>query len=332
MGDVWYEKDRHESRKTWIERYEDLKAFYKKYKHCEVPKVYHSRHAFPNWFHSQVDKYKSNTLLAEKRRLLDKLNFQQAVYNTLTNDDKWMFRYEQLVAYKEKHGHIDIPYDEKSYMREWRHRQIIRKRALSQEQIELLDKLGMDWQLRLTPNRSKPGGHWYKRFEEYERYVKAGEVEQIRKSSPKGSPEKSLYYWKVKQRSRYQIGYPFTEDQIQKLKENGVLDGLEEHDTREDFVYTELHKPVRADGRLNQGYIENEKRWEAKINELKLFKAKFGHCYVRQYEEGYSKLGRWVVKQRGKKKKNKLDPKREEQLNEIGFIWDLEAFHASRKK
>jgi len=333
LGRVWYEKDKREiPHKSWVERYEELKVFYKKHKHCEVPKVYHSRHAFTHWYHNQIKKYKSNTLLVEKRRLLDEIGFEQAVYNTLTNDDKWMFRYEQLVAYKNTHGHIDIPYNEKSYVREWKRRQVIRKRALSKEQIELLDKLGVDWQLTLTPNRSKEGSHWYKRFEAYEHYVKEGKVDQIRKSSPKGSPEKSLYYWKTKQRSRYQIGYPFTEDQLQKLKENGVLEGLEEQETREDFVYTDLHQPVRADGRLNQGYIENEKRWEAKINELKLFKAKFGHCYVRQNEEGYKSLGTWVNKMRTLKKKNKLDLKREEQLNEIGFIWDLEAFHASRKK
>uniref|UniRef100_A0A7S4SME1 Helicase-associated domain-containing protein n=1 Tax=Ditylum brightwellii TaxID=49249 RepID=A0A7S4SME1_9STRA len=52
-------------------------------------------------------------------------------------------------------------------------------------------------------------------------------------------------------------------------------------------------------------------------------KAQNGHCNVSTKDVRNKSLGQWVKKQRQLYKKNALDPDRIQQLNSIGFIWDL---------
>jgi hypothetical protein len=60
--------------------------------------------------------------------------------------------------------------------------------------------------------------------------------------------------------------------------------------------------------------------WEEILSLLKQFKKREGHCNVpRWHEEDGTSLGLWVKTQRQFKRKEKLDPDREEALEDIGF-------------
>ena len=59
---------------------------------------------------------------------------------------------------------------------------------------------------------------------------------------------------------------------------------------------------------------------------LQQFKSREGHCNVpRSHTEDEANLGTWVNNQRQLKTKEKLDPDRQKQLEEIGFEWGASA-------
>jgi hypothetical protein len=66
--------------------------------------------------------------------------------------------------------------------------------------------------------------------------------------------------------------------------------------------------------------------WEETLSSLKEFKKREGHCNVPQsHKEDGTSLGLWVKNQRQLKRKEKLDPDREEALEDIGFQWGASA-------
>ena len=64
--------------------------------------------------------------------------------------------------------------------------------------------------------------------------------------------------------------------------------------------------------------------WEESFAMLKQFKKRKGHCNVPQsHKEDGAPLGAWVNNQRQFKKKGKLDPERQNILEEIGLEWEV---------
>jgi len=63
--------------------------------------------------------------------------------------------------------------------------------------------------------------------------------------------------------------------------------------------------------------------WNEHFDQLCAFKAKNGHCIVSQNDAQNTSLVEWVRQQRVSYKKNTLSSNRIQQLNSIGFIWDL---------
>ena len=76
-----------------------------------------------------------------------------------------------------------------------------------------------------------------------------------------------------------------------------------------------------------------EETWNNRLAELAQFKAANGHCNVREDDQSYPGLGKWVsyvrrqyrlIRQgRGDKKSRRLNQNRLAQLREIGFVFEL---------
>jgi ribosomal protein L7Ae-like RNA K-turn-binding protein len=79
------------------------------------------------------------------------------------------------------------------------------------------------------------------------------------------------------------------------------------------------------EGRLtNLGVVWDvlSQQWEDNFQLLVQYKEREGDCNVPySHVEGGEKLGRWLSKQRTKKKNGKLDKRREERLNNLGGEW-----------
>ena len=67
----------------------------------------------------------------------------------------------------------------------------------------------------------------------------------------------------------------------------------------------------------------HEHAWNEHFDQLCAYKAQNGHCNVPRNDEQNESLGQWVANQRVLYKRNTLNPDCVQQLNSMGFIWDL---------
>ena len=68
-----------------------------------------------------------------------------------------------------------------------------------------------------------------------------------------------------------------------------------------------------------------EREWERNFKLLEQYAKREGHCDVpnKHIEDGVN-LGEWLGKQRGAYKKGELDESRQQRLEELGVIWNLQ--------
>ncbi|KAL3817535.1 hypothetical protein ACHAXA_003708 [Cyclostephanos tholiformis] len=112
LGFVWNHNRKNRSNFRWDRQYQELCEYQRQNGHCNVPATY--RHSpLGTWVGKQREEYKK--LMAKKSSQLDearinKLNeigFQWCVQAwTITS---WDDRYQALVDFKAKHGHVNIP-------------------------------------------------------------------------------------------------------------------------------------------------------------------------------------------------------------------------------
>ena len=97
------------------------------------------------------------------------------------------------------------------------------------------------------------------------------------------------------------------------------------------------------DGRMTSGRKERldaigfcwdalEYEWECNFKLLEQFAKREGHCDVpRSHEEDGKLLGQWLAAQRSIRKKGTLEKSRQERLEELGVIWNLQETRNNRK-
>jgi hypothetical protein len=61
-----------------------------------------------------------------------------------------------------------------------------------------------------------------------------------------------------------------------------------------------------------------ETAWIRKYEKLVVYQKREGHCRVPHSDP---QLGTWVYRQRKRKASGKMDPRHEQLLDEIGFVW-----------
>lgn len=86
----------------WMGMYQRLVAFKKEHKHTGVPRHYTECPQLGTWVNEQRFSYKANTILAERKHMLDSIGFVSG------STAAWEKMYHRLVAYKKKHKHIKV--------------------------------------------------------------------------------------------------------------------------------------------------------------------------------------------------------------------------------
>ena len=321
FGDSWMQLSKPIP-KGWVEHYEELRVFYRKYKHCHVTKVYKTRTNFVKWVWGQISDYNKGKLHWEKVRLLDQLNFSETAYHFLTHQEKWEFHYQELQDFYKKHGHSNLDYTENNNLKCWLENQKRKKRTLKKEYVAKLDKLNIDWRLHIKAKSPKEQSNWNKRYSDYADYVTKGTTDLISTKAPNKTKEKSLYWWRVRQRKLYKLGYGLTEEQVYKLKSIGIVDDLGEYNACEEGLsYEDKSDEEKREVKEKM----KETLWNKKYQELVAFKEKHGHCYVSSNMKSYERLLSWMGRQRRSKKNKELPLKREKLLDELGFAWSADS-------
>ena len=143
LGFVW-QLVRMSPRKTWEHRIAELAVFKNKFGHCEVPSDWPENQPLAAWAARQRSRDKGRLTPAQKLRL-EELGFSWA-----PREDHWQRRFAELVLFRQRHGHCDVPSDwaENPELGRWVLHQRYREHPLSTERIEKLHRLGFRWPLR----------------------------------------------------------------------------------------------------------------------------------------------------------------------------------------
>ncbi|CAJ1954215.1 unnamed protein product [Cylindrotheca closterium] len=198
-------------RTLWYDKYHELV----KYRRVNGDlKVKSSDNTLHGWLLDQRARRKGvngyTSLSNAQVELLDDIGFEW-VPNPL--DDEWRAKYNELVDFRNKHGHLWVPVGTPIYlwMRRQKNRRAGRGRALSEDQIRLLDDIGFSWQNERNDKK------WHAKYDELVRFKQTHGHCQPKQGRTNRQTE-SIYQWTIDQRRKRDEGR-LSEKQIKLLDE-----------------------------------------------------------------------------------------------------------------
>lgn len=322
----------------WETRFNELQRYISQHGNMDIPQS--DPTGLGQWISNQKGNFKRGELSPDRKYKLDQAGFVWDVYNS-----KWDLSFNELLAYKEDYGNVDVPVNWSTGLGAWINSQRGRKKQgiMTLEQIRRLEEIGFDWN-PLTSN-------WDAMFNELVEYkIINGHTDVPQR------PTTALGRWVRGQRDSMKVGR-LSVEQKGRLDEIGfVFDTLS---SKWDSMFNELlqykaeyrhtNVPIdwpthlgvwvslqrKANKALSRGILTPERRkrldeigfiwdalafqWEERFNELLAYKAESGGVKVPM--TWVTGLGKWVSQQRVAKKNGQLLPEREKRLIEIGFSW-----------
>jgi len=289
-------------RQEWNVRFLELKRFYRLYGDSFLPNLNEFKQLY-RWVCQQRFQYKllikgyKSTLTTSRVQKLLSIDFcfedsrQQ-------ESELWDKRWSELKRYKQVNGNCLVHYiqAENAMLGKWAKKQCFlnENNKLTADRKMRLEKLEVEWFRNMLS--------WDERYAQLQNFVR------IHKNClvPNTGACKSLYSWINNQRYQYRLycagekSY-LTKNRIKLLTDIGiVLDGKEN---------------MRAEAK-------KKLLWESRVNQLELYKRKFGDCHVPNHHPDFPKLGQWVRRQRTLFQKKELPQSLIDRLDAIGFEWE----------
>uniref|UniRef100_UPI0040560203 Helicase associated domain protein n=1 Tax=Candidatus Electronema sp. TaxID=2698783 RepID=UPI0040560203 len=270
----------------WEENYNRLQVYHSKHGNADVPNRWKEDLKLAAWVGAQRERRKKEIISDEQVQLLDALGF------TWQHRERgaWEDRYQELIEFKEKHGHCNVPFEYKEVPKIGKFVNAMRSHktagTLSPERIELLERIGFQWGELNTDK-------WEERYIQL-LYFK----EKYGHCNVPYNPNNSqLGNWVRQQRQKKKSGnlLPEREKMLEEIGFNWTL--------------------------VDLGGVKPTELWGLRYSQLIEFKQQHGHCKVPHNFSENPQLGKWVSKQRQQRKQNKLTLERERLLEEIGFLW-----------
>lgn len=266
----------------WMERYGQLTAYFKAHGNCDIPARYAENKVLATWVVAQRYEKNSNNLSDQRITLLDRIGFTWDPYSA-----EWRGNYLLLKAFRQEHGHCDVVSNSKEFPKLGRwvkmQRAQRKRRRLAHDRIELLDRLGFDWEARIST--------WDERFAELCEYKRQFGNTRV-PAKWKESPE--LGHWVVAQRARRRR---------KKIRPK--------HEARLNEIGFEWE--VMPD---------QSELWAINIEKLRAFSRANGHVLVSAPLGHDPVLSRWVTNLRRLRKDDKLPAEKVAALDELGMAWD----------
>lgn len=235
----------------WLARFFELVEFQREHGHCNVPAKWPDNPQLGGWLSGQ--RSRKNTMPVRRRKLFDSIGLEWAPLEAA-----WHRRYQELVAFKEKFGHGNVPgeWSQNRQLGLWVSNQRHHKRRLKPLQTGLLNLLGFDW----SPAETL----WKTHLQELRDFRKRTGHCNV---PPKYPAKPTLGRWVAELRQRGKSRVPARwERRLAALK----------------FDWA----PARIQW------------WETRFAELRAFRKQFGHCKVPKHWPPNPVLGDWVSTQR----------------------------------
>jgi len=146
MGFVWNTLDVKEA-----QRFEELEAYKREHGHCNVPTTHPG--GLGMWAHDQRRQARKPGYPERRRERLDGMGF---VWNGAdAREERW---FDELVAFRQKHGHCNVPSARSSGLYNWvvRQRSAASEPGYSPERRARLDAMNFDWRPPSASGGSEP--------------------------------------------------------------------------------------------------------------------------------------------------------------------------------
>ena len=281
---VWEFEDR------WEQKFQLAKEYYERYGNLDIPALYVTEDgvALGTWYHAVRNQYRAGTLSAERREKLESIGAQWESYLVRN----WMQYYEQAKRYYEEHGNLNVNmnYTTPDGVRlgSWiiGQRDSRRKNHISEEQIRLLDAIGMSWNRFVNK--------WDSAFEYVQAYYDEHGTIDI-PADYKSADGFPVGNWLHNQKYKYMAG-KLKPGQIKRLEALGIT-----------WNYSEVS--------WNRGY-EHAKTYYSQYGDL-LVSDRYAA------EDGY-KLGIWIRNKRAAYRNGRLTDEQIQELEAIGMSWQVQ--------
>ncbi len=286
VGMVW-------SYDTWEQFYAAAKRFYESEGHLDIQVGYITEDGLKlgRWFRSMRDMHREGTLSEEKTELLESIGMKwdsQIMRN-------WLEKYRLAKEYYETHGNLNIKVkyetSDGTKLGTWisTQRSHYFNGVLTDEQIELLEKIGMVW--------NRDDSRWETGFRCAQKYVEdGGDINALPENHL--IDDFNLTRWIRIQRDRKKND-KLSADRIEKLESLGLK------------------------------WQVLEPAWNQKFDQAQQYFIEHGDLLVPQHYEtadGF-KLGTWLQNQRTKRRTGKLCDERISKLESIGMVWSSEELY-----
>jgi hypothetical protein len=154
IGFKWAVRD-EQREETWETRCKQLLEFKTMRGHCNVPTEWPENPALGHWLSVQRGLNRNRKLDPEKQQQLENLGIKwerRSKQLATDPDENWLARYQQLLQFKERHGHCIVPYKwpENPQLGGWvvRQRQSKKSGELLPDRERMLHGIGFTWQVR----------------------------------------------------------------------------------------------------------------------------------------------------------------------------------------
>ena len=330
----------------WGVKYQQLKKYYEQHQHCNVPRQYEYNPSLGVWVNIQRQSYKKNKLSQERIDLLNQLNF-----NWDGVEEKWREMYQQLKEYYGQYQNCNVPtrYKENPRLGQWVNvqRQAYKNNKLSQERMDLLEKLNFSW--------DRAEGKWEEMYQQLKEYYNQYQDCDINERYPENY---SLWIWINKQRRDYKnnklsqekigllekINFSWDvketrwEEMYQQLKEYyeqhqdcNIPHQYEQNPQLGNWVFTQRTAYKKNELSQDKIHLLNQldfhwgvklgDQWIKRYHQLKEYYGQYQNCNVPTNYKVNPSLGMWVSTQRRVYKKNKMLQERIDLLNQLNFDW-----------
>jgi hypothetical protein len=276
--------------KQWLQMFELLSQYHSDHGHCRVPAKWAKNPKLASWVAVQRARKPAGKLSAKRVAALDSLGFSWS--GRASSGKAWEAMFATLKQFRQENGHANVPqkYAANRKLGWWVsiQRRDRRKGKLDSQQTAQLDGIGFNWSPQSGGTPPDDAG-WKAMLAALQAF----------KSEHGHCRVPGQWSWVRNQRAAKRYKRPIMAERAKRLDELG-------------FVWT-LIEPMS---------------WEIMFATLVEFKKVHGHCNVPQKSRQHisveqKRLGKWVNTQRTHYKRSTLRHDRKQQLDSIGFVWNL---------
>ncbi len=322
----------------WNKMYRSLLCFKQQYGHCKVPTGYPPKPALHHWLYYQKKAYQKGLLTTDKINQLKSIGLLLENTGPDRKEILWQTKFNQMVAFKNTHGHCSPSTKEKSlYPWARAQRTAYLKNKLSSERFQKLNEIGfvfdkIQWgkvfqalsdkkklsYLKSHFLQSKTIGEWFYflLLKQIEMAMAARDNKRINQYK-KTNTHQSRWQARFNQLMNFKQEYGHCNVPINyKDRKLARWVSVMRKSYKKNCLSQERIKLLEAIGFC---WSPQKASWTKRYQQLVLFKKKFGHTKVTHSLSEDKGFVIWVHIQRSYYHANKLSSERKKLLDELYF-------------